>query len=402
MQCIELFIGEVFDIDELIAGFLLRLDELIEFEMNGMRVTILRVLNQKHHEECKNSRAGINNELPRIGETEYGTAQRPHEDNQYCAGKCPWGADVLTRLLRYPSENFMHSASIPHGVNTPILESTQDSVVFQSGSGIQILLPHGVYPVRYRRNIHSFGYNAMKIRSMGCVDDISHGVNIKSAAIIPRMTIWEAYENYRIMPNLRLHQLRVAAVARTLAEALGADVELVTRAGLLHDMGNIMKSDFSQFPPEFYGDKGRVYWEGVKADCGERFGQDEHTATAAIARDMGVDENIVQLMDSMGFSKAAHIAKNGSVELQILEYADQRVAPNGIVSMDERLREGHARYKERPNAEYGENDAEFHAHCESLKRVEEKLFANLLITPEMLTEESLQGMMDFLRNYTIT
>ena len=28
--------------------------------------------------------------------------------------------------------------------------------------------------------------------------------------MMPDMTIWEAYEAYRIMPNLRLHQLRVA------------------------------------------------------------------------------------------------------------------------------------------------------------------------------------------------
>ena len=84
--------------------------------------------------------------------------------------------------------------------------------------------------------------------------------------MMPDMTIWEAYEAYRIMPNLRLHQLRVAAVARELAQALHADVELVTRAALLHDMGNIMKSDLTQFPPEFYGDEGLAYWEEVKAE----------------------------------------------------------------------------------------------------------------------------------------
>ncbi len=221
------------------------------------------------------------------------------------------------------------------------------------------------------------------------------------AAIIRPMTIWDAYEHYRIMPNLRLHQLRVAAVARTLAEALGANIELVTRAGLLHDMGNIMKTDFTQFPLEFYGDKGLAYWQAVQADCGERYGKDEHTATTAIAREIGIAEETVQLMDSMGFSKAAHIAEQGSLELQILEYADQRVAPTGIVSMEERLLEGHERYKERTRTEYGENDKEFHENSARLKGIEEKLFANLLITPEMLNEDSLKGVMESLRSFVI-
>lgn len=215
------------------------------------------------------------------------------------------------------------------------------------------------------------------------------------------MTIWEAYETYRIMPNLRLHQLRVAAVAHALAIARGADVEMVTRAGLLHDMGNIMKTDFTQFPPDFYGDEDVSYWEAVKRECGEKYGPDEHTATAAIAREMGVGEDIVTLMDSMGFSKIESIFQNGTVELQILEYADQRVAPYGIVSMNERLREGHERYKSRVRTDYGENDGEFEKNHAILKGMEQRLFEGLSITPESLTEESLKDTMESLRSFEV-
>ena len=215
------------------------------------------------------------------------------------------------------------------------------------------------------------------------------------------MTIWDAYETYRIMPNLRLHQLRVAAVARTLAQALGADVDVVTKAGLLHDMGNIMKADFSQFPPEFYGDHDISYWQDVQADCACRFGADEHIATAAIARDIGVSENIIALMDGMGFSKSSHILNEGSLELQILEYADQRVAPYGIVSMMERLQEGHERYKARVRSDYGEDDRRFEENLETLQELERKLFSGLAITPSSLTEESLSSTMDSLRSFVI-
>ncbi len=218
--------------------------------------------------------------------------------------------------------------------------------------------------------------------------------------ILP-MTIWEIYDRYTIMPNLRLHQLRVAAVARELAFALKADAERVTRAALLHDMGNIMKSDLTQFPPEFYGTQGIEYWEQVKKECEAKYGKDEHEATAAIAREIGIGEDIVHMLDSMGFSKAESILHDGSLELQILEYADQRVAPYGIVSMDERLREGHDRYKRRVESDYGEDDRLFEHNHGLLKQLEAKLFGGLAIAPQMFTEESLKPTIEALKSYEI-
>lgn len=218
---------------------------------------------------------------------------------------------------------------------------------------------------------------------------------------MPRMTIWDAYEHYNIMPNLRLHQLRVAALARELALALKADHELVTKAALLHDMGNIMKSDLKVFPPDFYGDEGIEYWEKVKSEYGEKYGKDEHEATVSIARELGAGETVVAMLGSMGFSKAESILNEGSLELQILEYADQRVAPYGITSMEERLREGHERYKRRVDSDYGEDDQLFEHNRTMLKRLEAKLFEGLLITPDMLTEESLAGTIESLKGYQI-
>lgn len=218
--------------------------------------------------------------------------------------------------------------------------------------------------------------------------------------MMPLMTAWEAYENYTIMPNLRLHQLRVAAVARVLALATGADADRCTKAGLLHDMGNIMKSDLTQFPPEFYGDRGVEYWEGVKEDT-RRFGADEHEATAAIARDMGVDETVIEIIDSMGFSKAPQILESGSLETCVLEYADQRVAPFGITSMKERLHEGRERYAKRRKADYGENDAAFDHSMYALEKLEERLFKGLTLKPSDLNEDDLRDLMDELRDYEV-
>lgn len=218
---------------------------------------------------------------------------------------------------------------------------------------------------------------------------------------MPLMTIWDAYETYRIMPNLRLHQMRVAALARELAIALNADHELVTQVGLLHDMGNILKSDFSQFPPEFYGEKGVEYWEGVKREYAATYGTDEHAATETIAREIGVPSNVIDMINSMGFSKMPAILETGSRELQVIQYADLRVGPHGVTSLEERMNEGRARYVARSRAEFGENEAMFQTYRDVARTIEARLFEGLLIAPGMLTEESLTPVIESLREYVI-
>src|ERR1051325_5517997 len=66
LQLLEIVIGELFQIDELIARAFDRADQLVQLEMLGFRVTVLGVLNQEHHQKCNDSRAGIDNKLPSV------------------------------------------------------------------------------------------------------------------------------------------------------------------------------------------------------------------------------------------------------------------------------------------------------------------------------------------------
>ncbi len=225
-------------------------------------------------------------------------------------------------------------------------------------------------------------------------------VFVRCSVMMPHMTAWEAYEYYKIMPNLRLHQQRVAAVARVLALALGADVDRCTKAGLLHDMGNIMKTDFTQFPPDFYGEKGIAYWQDVQ-EATARFGADEHSATAAIVRDMGSDPAVIDLIDAMGFSRAREILDRGSLELKIIEYADQRVAPYGITSMKDRLQEGRERYAKRRIEAFGENDEAFEYSARALEELEGELFSGITLKPSDLNDTELAEMVSELRDYEV-
>src|SRR3989344_8037906 len=164
-------------------------------------------------------------------------------------------------------------------------------------------------------------------------------------------TARQLYTEYKIMPSLQLHQLRVAAVGKLVCDnftppAGGAiNTHDITLACLFHDMGNIIKSELSYFP-EFLEPQGLVYWQGVKDEYVKKYGADHHAANSAIARDIRLPENVCTLIDSLGFSKLEEVLKDPSLERKVCEYADLRVGPYGVLPLIERLLEGRRRYLE--------------------------------------------------------
>ena len=66
-----------------------------------------------------------------------------------------------------------------------------------------------------------------------------------------KMNIFNIYAKYKIPPQLQTHQLRVAAVAKTICEHLWpklSDMRTIISTCLVHDMGNIIKFDLDKFP----------------------------------------------------------------------------------------------------------------------------------------------------------
>ena len=65
------------------------------------------------------------------------------------------------------------------------------------------------------------------------------------------MKIKDIYSKYNIPPNLQLHMFRVAAFADILCDnhkKVDFDKEIIIKSCLLHDLGNIIKFDFDNFP----------------------------------------------------------------------------------------------------------------------------------------------------------
>ena len=211
----------------------------------------------------------------------------------------------------------------------------------------------------------------------------------------------EIYEAYKIMPDLQLHQLRVASVGKLISDNFKEPVNKndVIRACLFHDMGNILKFDLTYYP-ESIEPKGLAYWEGVKEKYKEKYGTDQHEASLMIAREIGLSEQVVHLISLVSFSGLQQTLAQISYEPKIVEYADCRVAPYGIVSIRERFIDGRKRYLNRFHKKE-DNDVHFEALTEAGYEVERQIFTKCTITPEDITDETAAPLIKELWEYPI-
>lgn len=212
----------------------------------------------------------------------------------------------------------------------------------------------------------------------------------------------EIYSEYRIMPGLQMHQLRVAAVGKTVCDSLKVpiDSDAVVTACLFHDMGNIIKSDLTMFP-EFFGEHDAAYWENVKKEYLAKYGTNEHHATIAIGKELGLPEKAITLMDSVGFTHLETTRDGASLEQKVVQYSDLRVAPHGVVSLSERLEEGRRRYEGRGHHDFPETKIRYAELVAAAEEIERQIFALANIKPDSITEESVQAAIAELRELPI-
>jgi len=164
------------------------------------------------------------------------------------------------------------------------------------------------------------------------------------------MQILKIYEKYKIIPALQEHMFRVSSVAMMIAKHMTIDVDIdyITKAALLHDMGNILKFNLSFFP-EFLKPEGLEYWKLIQNEYKEKYGNDEHMATFKIISEIGVSSHINELVHAYGFAQSITILADHDYSKKISLYSDHRVGPYGIRSLIEKINNGRIRYKENKN-----------------------------------------------------
>lgn len=217
------------------------------------------------------------------------------------------------------------------------------------------------------------------------------------------MNILEVYNKYNIMPQLQEHQLRVAGVAYLICKnfKLRVNQDNIVKACLLHDMGNILKFDFSVTKKYIQHNLDYDYWEKVKKDYENKYGKDEHVATLSILQELKVGNEIVELVDSIGFTQAVLNLNGTDFAKKICAYADMRVRISGVCSLEERLQDIRVRY-EHKTAVFGEQGTKQREGFEnSLRGIEQQIFTACNILAKEITPELVEQQMNFLKMFEI-
>jgi 5'-deoxynucleotidase YfbR-like HD superfamily hydrolase len=200
--------------------------------------------------------------------------------------------------------------------------------------------------------------------------------------------ILDIYSQYKIMPTLQKHQLRVAAAAKQICDAIVGpiDKEGVVDVCLAHDMGNIIKFDLTYFP-DFVQPEGLEYWQVVKDEYIQKYGSEEHVATEMICKEIGLSDIQTEYLEAIGFSRVKKALASDSLEKKICCYADQRVGPRGVLTVQERLIEGRKRYEGRKDKAMVSE--QFEELAEALQKLEQEIFSHTSITPSDISDQSI-------------
>lgn len=200
------------------------------------------------------------------------------------------------------------------------------------------------------------------------------------------------------MPSLQDHMLRVAAVASLICDNFDEPLpkEEIISACLLHDMGNIIKSDLKYFP-EFLEPQGLDYWQEVKDEYIQKYGKNELQATVQIIQELGLS-NLLPVFGGMSFAKAKENLAVEDFAIKICFYADLRVDPHGVVSYEGRMEEGKKRYQNRTDV-FSTEGRDYLVQCG--KEIEKQIFAKCKIKPEDINNETAAPIILSLRGFVI-
>lgn len=157
------------------------------------------------------------------------------------------------------------------------------------------------------------------------------------------MNILEIYNKYHLPENLQMHMLRVAACSKMIIDNWNGpkiDKEAIIKVSLLHDVGNIVK-----IPENFSQDEG---FRKIRKKYFDKYGTNDHEINLEIGRKEGLNKKELEILDGKRSRKNEETLKSNSYERKISAYCDQRVSPNGVVSIKERLEDAKIRYKDKP------------------------------------------------------
>ena len=209
------------------------------------------------------------------------------------------------------------------------------------------------------------------------------------------MNIIEIYKKYHLPENLQMHMLRVAACSNLIIDNwTGAEIDnkAIIRVCLLHDMGNIVK-----IPEDFSKDQEFLK---IRKKYFDKYGTNDHEINLEIGKQEGLTEQELTILDGKRSRKNEETLRSSSYERKICAYCDQRVAPDGVVSIKERLEDAKVRYKNKPLSVWSNEEKANHL-IECSLGIEKQIMQYCKLKPEDINDFSIKEYIEKLKTYNI-
>ena len=138
------------------------------------------------------------------------------------------------------------------------------------------------------------------------------------------MNIMEIYNQYQVPAPLQKHMLKVAGIAKLIIDNWHGsiiDEDKIIKVLLLHDIGKIINIDLHPLKEQYLN----IY------------GNDKFKISTAIAKNIGLKNEEIQLISQMSFLNNEQIKNCDDFNIKICAYANQRVNKDEIYSLYTRL-----------------------------------------------------------------
>ncbi len=207
------------------------------------------------------------------------------------------------------------------------------------------------------------------------------------------MNIIEIYKKYHLPENLQMHMLRVAACSNLIIDnwtGKEIDKESIIRVCLLHDMGNMVK-----IPEDFSKDEEFL---NIRKKYFNKYGTNDHEINLEIGKQEGLTEKEIIILDGKRSRKNEETLKSDSYEIKICAYCDQRVAPDGVVGIKERLEDAKIRYKDKPLSVWSNEEKANHL-IECSLGIEKQIMKYCKLKPESINDDIIKTYIEKLKEY---
>lgn len=205
------------------------------------------------------------------------------------------------------------------------------------------------------------------------------------------MLIKQIFKTFAQPPMLIEHQLRVAAVGFLILNSLNIKNDDAVKALLVHDLGNIVRIRVGSFN-EDYGKAGISYYQDKQKEFINKYGNIDHDVTVKMLSEIGVPRKIIELVKLVKWENILSAVRSKDIVLKILNYADMRVGPLGILPASIRIDEVNKRKTSWP---------EYDLIKENVIILEGQIFEGSIVKPEDINDDSIKNIMLMLKSWDI-